>query len=84
MSSMHLSKVRAEALELPESDRAALAKDLLSSLDGAPDPDADLAWDEEILRRLHEVESGKAVTFSAEEVFHRIEQRLAARKPGDK
>lgn len=77
MSSVSLNKVRAEALELPEADRAALAKDLLTSLDGVPDPEAEQAWDKEIRRRLEEIDSGKSVTISAEDVFQRIWQRLA-------
>lgn len=36
------------------------------------------AWDEEIRRRLDEVDSGKVKPISAEEVFKRIKTRLDA------
>jgi len=80
MSNATLNKVRSEALELPHSDRAALARDLLSSLDGPPDRDVDQAWGKEIERRLDEVESGRTHTIDAEESIRRIRERLAAKK----
>lgn len=80
MSNATLQKVRSEALELSESDRASLASDLLSSLDGPPDKDADQAWDQEIARRLDEIETGKVPTVSADELISRIRGRLAAKK----
>ena len=56
-----------DALLLPENERAAFALELLRSLDGAPDPDAAIAWDAEIDRRGSEVDSGTADTVSYDE-----------------
>ncbi|MGA8538959.1 MAG: addiction module protein [Terriglobales bacterium] len=57
-----------KALALPHNERAELAGNLISSLDATVDPDVDAAWQQEVVRRLHEVQSGKAETCSWEEV----------------
>ena len=50
MASGILERVRSEALTLSESERAELAHDLVASLDGPPDADAEPLWEAEILR----------------------------------
>jgi putative addiction module component (TIGR02574 family) len=57
-----------KALALPDNERAELAGNLISSLDTTVDPEVDAAWQTEVVRRLHEVQSGKAGTISWEEV----------------
>jgi putative addiction module component (TIGR02574 family) len=57
-----------KALALPDNERAELAGNLISSLDATVDPDVDAAWQREVVRRLHEVQSGKAETIPWEEV----------------
>jgi putative addiction module component (TIGR02574 family) len=57
-----------KALALPDNERAELAGTLISSLDATVDPDVDTAWQQEVARRLHEVQSGKVGTISWEEV----------------
>ncbi len=76
MTSAALKHALDLALELPDEDRAALAHDLLASLDGPADPDAAEAWDAEIARRLNELESGRVQTIGAEETLRRIDARL--------
>ena len=49
------------ALALPESERAELAAWLIDSLDTEVDNDVNAAWDDEIKRRIEELDSG-AVT----------------------
>lgn len=44
-------KLFEEALQLPLPERAELAADLIASLDGEPDEDAEAAWAAEIERR---------------------------------
>ena len=56
------------ALTLSEKERADLASILIDSLDPAVDPDAEKAWQEEISRRLEDVESGRVKTISWDEV----------------
>jgi len=57
-----------KALALPENERAELAGNLISSLDATVDQDADASWQQEVARRLHEVQSGKVETSSWEDV----------------
>lgn len=76
MGSPTLEKVRSDALHLSESERAELAYDLMTSLDGPADPDAEKAWDTEILRRLAEIDSGTANLIDREELRRRMRARM--------
>ena len=76
MTSAALKQALDLALELPTEERAALAHDLLASLDGPPDVDAEDGWEAEIGRRLDELQSGRVRTVTAEEVLSRIDERL--------
>ena len=51
-------KLLQDALQLPENERAQLADSILESLDKEVDEDAQTAWEEEIRRRLAEIDSG--------------------------
>ena len=62
-----------EALRLPEGERAALASELIESLDTEVDPDAEAAWAAEIRARVSEIESGRATTISWSEARRRIQ-----------
>jgi putative addiction module component (TIGR02574 family) len=76
MAKATLSNVRTAALELDAPERAELAHDLLSSLDGAPDTGAAEAWDEELCRRLDEVEAGTAPSIDRAEFRRLMQERL--------
>ena len=76
MSSTTLDKVRSEALQLSEHERAELAHDLMKSLDAPTDADAADAWDKEILRRLAEIDAGTAKLVDRAELRRRMEERL--------
>ena len=54
-------KLLDEALLLSTRDRAALAAELLASLDGAADEDVEAAWAAEIQRRVELVSAGGGV-----------------------
>lgn len=47
-------KLLQDAMELPVSERAELAADLLASLDGEPDSAVEAAWAAEIERRARD------------------------------
>lgn len=64
------------ARALPAEDRARLAEELLASLHEDGDSEVEAAWDEEIRRRIEEIESGNAKLIPAEEVFDEIRQML--------
>lgn len=74
-----MAAVLAEALRLDEDARAELAAELLASLDGPPDPDAEKAWDAEIERRVAAIEAGDMSLEPWEHVRRRIEKDLLGR-----
>jgi len=65
-----------KALSLSEVERADLACSLMESLDAALDDNAESAWNEEINRRIAELDSGSAKTVPWDEVRSRISSRL--------
>jgi putative addiction module component (TIGR02574 family) len=71
--------VLAEALRLDVDARAEVATELLASLDGPADPDADAAWAVEIERRVAAIEAGTAKLEPWEEVKRRIEKEILGR-----
>lgn len=68
--------LRDAVLNLPEEDRAWLAAELLASLDGPPDPDAEAAWKIEIERRVEEIESGAVELLDWDVVKTRLDEKL--------
>jgi hypothetical protein len=71
--------ILADALRLDEQARAELAAEILASLDGPADLDAEGAWNREIERRIALVESGGAASESWDEVKRRIERDVLGR-----
>jgi putative addiction module component (TIGR02574 family) len=71
--------VLAEALRLDVDARAEVAAELLASLDGPADPDADAAWAVEIERRVAAIEAGTAKLERWEDVKRRIEKEILGR-----
>lgn len=69
---MDSKRLLAEALRLPEEERAALAGELIQSLDREVDADAEAAWSAEIRARLDEVDAGTATIVSWSEARRRI------------
>ncbi len=64
-----------KARALPPEDRVRLAEELLASVQ-EPDAEVDAAWEEEIKRRIAEIDSGKAKLVPAEEVFAEVRRLL--------
>jgi len=78
-----LKEIEEQALRLPLKERGELAHRLIVSLDGEPeDSPAALAkaWDEEISRRVAEIDAGTAILVPHEEVFAKLEAKRKARK----
>ena len=71
-----LDRLRSKALRLSEPERAELAHALLTSLDGAPDADAQDSWDREIVRRLGEIDAGTSKLIDRDEFRRRMRNRL--------
>ena len=76
MASRITDRLRNEALNLPDAERAELARELVQSLDGPADADAAKEWEAEILRRLDAVDSGRAQIIDRAEFSKRMRDRL--------
>jgi len=74
-----LDELLAQALRLDPKDRAELASELLGSLDGPEDLDAQAAWEDEIQRRVAALEAGTLRLEPWEAVKIRIEKTLRKR-----
>jgi putative addiction module component (TIGR02574 family) len=66
-----------KALALPPEDRAALAGSLIDSLDAPSDASVEEAWNDEIARRVREIDSGQAKTIPWTEIRRRISAKLS-------
>jgi putative addiction module component (TIGR02574 family) len=73
---MDSKQILLEALRLPEAERAALAGELIESLETEVDADAEAAWSTEIHRRIEDLTAGRARTVPWAEARRRI--RMAA------
>jgi putative addiction module component (TIGR02574 family) len=69
---MDSKQLLVEALRLPDEERAALAGELIDSLDSEVDPDAEAAWAAEIRARLSDLQAGRAQTIPWSEARRRI------------
>ena len=69
-----LDAVTEDALILPPEQRLALARQLLESVELAPEPGAEAAWEAEIVRRIASFRAGESKTTPAGEVFARLRQ----------
>lgn len=69
---MDAKQLLAKALRLSDEERAALAGELIQSLDRDVDPDAEAAWSEAIRARLERLDAGTATTIPWSEARRRI------------
>ena len=75
-----LEELKAQALKLSPSDRDELVRALIASVDGEPDdtPEAIArAWEQEIERRIADLDSGKTKGVPAEQVLADIRAMIA-------
>jgi putative addiction module component (TIGR02574 family) len=68
--------LRDAILQLPEEDRAWLAAEILASLEGPADAGVESAWEEEIDRRVAEIESGAVELLDWQVVKTRFAEKL--------
>jgi len=69
---MTVDQVLAETSRWPSDQVEKLFESLLMSNYRLPDPAMDTAWAEEIKRRIDDIESGREVGISGEEVMARV------------
>ena len=65
-----------EASRLSEAERAELAGHLLESLHGEPEEGVEVAWAEEVERRVGQIDSGEVETIPWEEMRAKLYARL--------
>ncbi|MEK7759261.1 MAG: addiction module protein [Pseudomonadota bacterium] len=75
-----LDELNKELLSLPRKERADLALRLIRSLDEGVEEDVDAYWKEELVRRSRQIDSGEVEMIPAEEVFRKVNERLAKNK----
>jgi putative addiction module component (TIGR02574 family) len=73
---MNAETIRREALSLPVQERAALAEQLLSSLDSLSEPEIAQLWLLEAARRAQEIDQGVAQRIPADEVRRQAQALL--------
>ncbi len=69
--SPEVSDLLKRALALTVDERAALANTLLDSFERT-DESVQAAWDEEVARRMRDLQAGKAVTVPCEELHQEL------------
>jgi putative addiction module component (TIGR02574 family) len=74
-----VSELLKKALALPPEARAALAGSLLESLDDTVDASAEEEWNEEIARRIRELDSGKVKPIPWAEARRQVSAILSGR-----
>ena len=72
-----VSKLLEQALTLPVEEQESLAASLIASLGGRLDEGVLATWDEEVKRRVADLDSGKAKTIPWEEVRQRNLAKLS-------
>ena len=75
-----LDDLKTRALQLSPPDRDELIRTLIESIDGAPEGTPEeiaRAWDDEIERRIADLEAGKTKSIPADEVFAEIRAMIA-------
>ena len=78
-----LKDIEEQALRLPLKERSELAHRLLVSLDGESEESPEAianAWDEEISRRVADMDAGRTKWIPADEVFKEIDAIIAGQK----
>jgi putative addiction module component (TIGR02574 family) len=68
------------ALKLSPTERAAIASEIIESLEDIGYGQLSLAWENEIQSRLRDVEAGQTDLIPAENVFAEVEAELQARR----
>lgn len=78
-----VDELETRARELSVKERGELISRLIASLEGEPDGTPEeiaAAWDEEIARRIDDMEAGRVEWISHEQVMEEMRVRIAAAK----
>jgi len=78
-----LKEIEDQALSLPPKERGELIHRLIVSLEGEPEDSPEAiakAWDEEIARRVADMEAGRTEWIPADEVMAQLRGKINAAK----
>nr|VFJ77556.1 MAG: putative addiction module component, TIGR02574 family [Candidatus Kentron sp. FW] len=75
-----VDEILSSALRQPEMERARIATLLIASLDVPIDRENDSAWEQEIDKRLHEIDTGTVTCIPWEKVRERLYQNAHVRR----
>ena len=78
-----LKEIEAQAMQLPQNEQDELTHHLIVSRDRAPEDSPDAiakAWDEEIARRVADMDAGRTKWIPADEVFKEIDAIIAGQR----
>ncbi len=70
------TEIAEEALTLPQNEQLRLARTLLEKAEASGDVGSEAAWEEEIERRIHTIDSGLAKGRPFAEVLRDIDRQL--------
>ena len=80
-----LKDIENQALQLSPPERGELIHRLIVSLEGTPEDSPEViakAWDDEISRRVADMEAGRTKWIPADEVMARLRSKISAAKTG--
>ncbi len=69
-----------QALQMPAQDRAVIAERLITSLDSEIDQDVEIAWQQEVQRRVDEVDKGVVACIPWEQVLLRLKENSETKR----
>ncbi len=78
-----LKEVEAQAMQLPQNEQDELIHHLIVNRDRAPEDSPEAiakAWDEEIARRVADMDAGRTKWIPADEVFKEIDAIIAGQR----
>ncbi|VFN06686.1 MAG: putative addiction module component, TIGR02574 family [Candidatus Kentron sp. G] len=75
-----VDEILSSALRQPERERARIATLLIASLDASVDRENDSAWEQEIDKRLHEIDTGAVTCIPWEEVRKQLYRNAHVRR----
>jgi len=74
---MTIRALEKEVLELPPRSRLRLAERIIESIDDYADPKLQAEWEDEIERRVKEIESGAEIGIAAQQVMKEARRALS-------
>ncbi len=78
MTTEILNHLRTQISTLSKPERAALAHEIIAGLNGVRDDAVEQAWDDEITRRMAQVESGQAELLTRDEFRQKMRSRIGS------